>query len=199
MPVIIAIAVSSNLQGARPRWWRYHIHSAGRLCRHEFSLIFRVPRQARDFWWYRWVPWHPAYVLLYYFRNLRQPVESGERTQVTDTVPTLLLVSTVTLLIIVSFAGKNAVTNGVICAAGGRGLPAQSGSASVAGPLGQFFRELDGQTLLLLASLFVIIAGITRAGVIDAIQPPVCQHRGRRPVCHLFAQRMGFGAFLRIY
>ncbi|MFQ7004732.1 MAG: SLC13 family permease [Ruthenibacterium lactatiformans] len=36
-------------------------------------------------------------------------------------------------------------------------------------PLGQFFRELDGQTLLLLASLFVIIAGITRAGVIDAI------------------------------
>ena len=35
VPVLIAIAVSSNLQ-ARPRWWRHHQHPAGQLCRHEF-------------------------------------------------------------------------------------------------------------------------------------------------------------------
>ena len=108
-----------------------------------------------------------ACVLLYYFRNLRQPVESGERTQVTDTVPTLLLVSTVTLLIIVSFVPeKPAVTNVLLAAVG---FLRKAGQRRSLAPLGQFFRELDGQTLLLLASLFVIIAGITRAGVIDAI------------------------------
>ena len=102
-----------------------------------------------------------ACVLLYYFRNLRQPVESGERTQVTDTVPTLLLVSTVTLLIIVSFVPeKPAVTNGVICVLlAAVGFLRKAGQRRSLAPLGQFFRELDGQTLLLLASLFVNIAG----------------------------------------
>ena len=124
-----------------------------------------------------------ACVLLYYFRNLRQPVESGERTQVTDTVPTLLLVSTVTLLIIVSFVPeKPAVTNGVICVLlAAVGFLRKAGQRRSLAPLGQFFRELDGQTLLLLASLFVIIAGITRAGVIDA--SAACLSTSRETTC----------------
>ena len=64
---------------------------------------------------------------------------------------------------------------------------------------GQFFRELDGQTLLLLASLFVIIAGITRAGVIDAISRLFVNIAGDDLFAIYSLIVMGFGAFLRIY
>ena len=171
VPVIIAIAVSSNLQGAATLVGDTTSILLGGYAGMNFLDFFVFRGRPGIFWVVQVGAVASACVLLYYFRNLRQPVESGERTQVTDTVPTLLLVSTVTLLIIVSFVPeKPAVTNGVICVLlAAVGFLRKAGQRRSLAPLGQFFRELDGQTLLLLASLFVIIAGITRAGVIDAI------------------------------
>ena len=171
VPVIIAIAVSSNLQGAATLVGDTTSILLGGYADMNFLDFFVFRGRPGIFWVVQVGAVASACVLLYYFRNLRQPVESGERTQVTDTVPTLLLVSTVTLLIIVSFVPeKPAVTNGVICVLlAAVGFLRKAGQRRSLAPLGQFFRELDGQTLLLLASLFVIIAGITRAGVIDAI------------------------------
>ena len=168
---ILAIAVSSNLQGAATLVGDTTSILLGGYAGMNFLDFFVFRGRPGIFWVVQVGAVTSACVLLYYFRNLRQPVESGERTQVTDTVPTLLLVSTVTLLIIVSFVPeKPAVTNGVICVLlAAVGFLRKAGQRRSLAPLGQFFRELDGQTLLLLASLFVIIAGITRAGVIDAI------------------------------
>lgn len=161
VPVIIAIAVSSNLQGAATLVGDTTSILLGGYAGMNFLDFFVFRGRPGIFWVVQVGAVASACVLLYYFRNLRQPVESGERTQVTDTVPTLLLVSTVTLLIIVSFVPeKPAVTNGVICVLlAAVGFLRKAGQRRSLAPLGQFFRELDGQTLLLLASLFVIIAG----------------------------------------
>ena len=116
VPVIIAIAVSSNLQGAATLVGDTTSILLGGYAGMNFLDFFVFRGRPGIFWVVQVGAVASACVLLYYFRNLRQPVESGERTQVTDTVPTLLLVSTVTLLIIVSFVPeKPAVTNGVIC------------------------------------------------------------------------------------
>ena len=161
VPVIIAIAVSSNLQGAATLVGDTTSILLGGYAGMNFLDFFVFRGRPGIFWVVQVGAVASACVLLYYFRNLRQPVESGERTQVTDTVPTLLLVSTVTLLVIVSFVPeKPAVTNGVICVLlAAVGFLRKAGQRRSLAPLGQFFRELDGQTLLLLASLFVIIAG----------------------------------------
>ena len=161
VPVIIAIAVSSNLQGAATLVGDTTSILLGGYAGMNFLDFFVFRGRPGIFWVVQVGAVASACVLLYYFRNLRQPVESGERTQVTDTVPTLLLVSTVTLLIIVSFVPeKPAVTNGVICVLlAAVGFLRKAGQRRSLAPLGQFFRELDGQTLLLLASLFVNIAG----------------------------------------
>ena len=161
VPVIIAIAVSSNLQGAATLVGDTTSILLGGYAGMNFLDFFVFRGRPGIFWVVQVGAVASACVLLYYFRNLRQPVESGERTQVTDTVPTLLLVSTVTLLIIVSFVPeKPAVTSGVICVLlAAVGFLRKAGQRRSLAPLGQFFRELDGQTLLLLASLFVIIAG----------------------------------------
>ena len=116
VPVIIAIAVSSNLQGAATLVGDTTSILLGGYADMNFLYFFVFRGRSGIFLVVQVGAVASACVLLYYFRNLRQPVESGERTQVTDTVPTLLLVSTVTLLIIVSFVPeKPAVTNGVIC------------------------------------------------------------------------------------
>ena len=60
-----------------------------------------------------------AHILLIIFRKEKQPLtEFGQRTKVTDLVPTVLLVMTLVLLIAASFIpNKPATTNGLICCA----------------------------------------------------------------------------------
>ena len=111
-----------------------------------------------------------AFVLLYVFRKQRQPIQAGERTVVTDYFPSVLLVATVVLLILASFLpNKPATINGRICVV-----------LFVLGVVRELFKkrfafikdtlkEIDYFTLLLLAGLFVVIAGITEAGVISEV------------------------------
>ena len=110
-------------------------------------------------------------VLLFIFRQFRQKVDIERITIVEDYFPSYLLIATVLLLILASFVpDKPDITNGLIC----MGL-------TLVGVLYEMIRQkrisvfartfmgLDYFTLLLLASLFVVIAGIKEAGVIDAI------------------------------
>ena len=105
-----------------------------------------------------------------YLRRLTQPVMREGRTEVTDIFPTWLMVGTVALLIAASFLPeKPAVTNGLICMGlfllgAGRRCVLEKGIR----PLAEAAKQLDYQTLLLLAGLFVVIAGVRAAGVIDA-------------------------------
>ena len=98
-------------------------------------------------------------------------VEREKSTRVSDYFPTYLLVFTILTLIVVSFIpNKPSITNGVICMA-----------FYIVGLIRDIIKDknftalkdnlmiIDYQTLILLASLFVVIGGIKEAGVIDAL------------------------------
>ena len=171
VPVVISIAVSSNLQGAATLVGDTTAILLGGYAKLNFLDFFIYQGKPGMFWVVQVGAVVSALVLVFYFRKLKEPVDTAERTVVTDYVPSILLSGTVLLLIIASFiADKPAITNGIICVGMAVvGFVRKSALKQSVAPLIQFFKEMDGETLLLLASLFVIIAGITEAGVIDAI------------------------------
>lgn len=171
VPVIIAIAVSSNLQGAAT------------LVGDTTSILLGgyMNMGFNDFFWFRGKPGIifavetgallTVPVLLWLFRKEKARVDSGEKTKVTDRVPTILLLGTIVLLIVASqFPNKPELTNGLICC----GLAVigvlyelifrKEGSV-----LKDSLKAIDFKTLLLLSGLFLVIEGLTRAGVIDKI------------------------------
>ena len=171
VPMIIAISVSSNLQGAAT------------LVGDTTSILLggAADMDFMDFFWFKGRPGMffvveigallTAFVLLWLFRRDKQKTEAKEHTVVTDYLPTVLLAGTVLLLIGVSFfPNRPSITNGVICMTMFViGLIASLLKKKNAEALAKPIREIDYQTLLLLAGLFVVIGGITEAGVIDAI------------------------------
>lgn len=171
VPFIIGIAVSSNLQGAATLVGDTTAIMLGSAQGMSFL----------DFFWYKGKPSIffavelgavlAALILAFIFRKEKAPIpKAGERTKVTDYVPTVLLAGTIVLLILASFIpNKPDETNGLICCA----LLAiglvynfcrKKNISAVTGPL----KEIDLQTLGLLLGLFLMIGGIKNMGVIDA-------------------------------
>ena len=171
VPVIIAIAVSSNLQGAATLVGDTTSILLGNYAGMGFN----------DFFWFHGklgicvaveagalmtVP-----VLLWLFRKENARVSGQVTTQVSDRVPTVLLLGTILLLIVASqFPNKPEMTNGFICVGLAvigiiyEALRQKDKSVAV-----ETFKSIDFKTLLLLAGLFMVIEGMTEAGVIDAI------------------------------
>lgn len=171
VPMIISIAVSSNLQGAAT------------LVGDTTSILLGgyAGMSFNDFFWYRGSPGIffavelgalvSCVILLFLFRRETDPVVSGERTVVTDYVPSVLLSATVLLLILASlFPRRPAMTNGIICIA--IMLIGAVYNAIRQKSLKGFLRplkEIDYETVLLLLGLFIVVGGITRMGVVDAV------------------------------
>ena len=171
IPVIIAIAVSSNLQGAAT------------LVGDTTSILLAgyVGMSFNDFFWFHGrlgIAWAVEIgalltvpVLLWLFRHEKAKVREEVTAQVSDYVPTWLMLGTVLLLIIASqFDDRPELTNGLICC-----------GVALIGLVYELIRQKDGKltmdvlktvdykTLALLTGLFLVIRGITEVGVIDAI------------------------------
>ena len=171
VPVIIAIAVSSNLQGAAT------------LVGDTTSILLAgaVDMSFNDFFWFHGRPgiaWAVEVgalltvpVLLWLFRREKDKVHEEVTAQVKDYVPTFLMLGTVLLLILASqFENRPELTNGMICC-----------GVALVGIVYELIRQKNGKlvldvlkavdykTLILLAGLFLVIQGITEAGVIAAI------------------------------
>ena len=171
VPLLISIAVSSNLQGAATLVGDTTSIMLGGYANMDFLDFFFMNGRFSIFWAVELGALMTVPVILYLFRNQRGGVSITDRTEVTNLFPTFLLLATVVLLIAASFVpGKPAVTNGLICV----GLFAVGAVHSFLRErslrnVKRAFADIDVQTLLLLAGLFVVIEGITRGGVIDAI------------------------------
>ena len=186
VPFIIAIAVSSNLQGAATLVGDTTAIMLGSYAGMSFL----------DFFWYQGKPAIffavelgavlSAIIIYFLFRREKGQIPKGApRTKVTDYVPTVLLAGTIVLLICASFIpNKPDVTNGLICCAllviglACNFLKKKTADAVLA-PL----KEIDFQTIGLLLGLFLMIGGITNMGVIDA-------------AAHLLAKLGGGNVFL---
>lgn len=170
VPAVIAIAVSSNLQGAATLVGDTTSILLGGYAGMNFLDFFVFHGKMGMFFVVQLGALAATAVLCVYLRRLTQPVMREGRTEVTDIFPTWLMVGTVALLIAASFLPeKPAVTNGLICMGlfllgAVRRCVLEKGTR----PLAEAAKQLDYQTLLLLAGLFVVIAGVRAAGVIDA-------------------------------
>lgn len=169
--MLICIAVSSNLQGAATLVGDTTSIMLGGYADMDFTEFFFMDGKPSIFFAVELGALVTVPVIMFLFRREKSRVDIAECTEVTNFVPSILLIGTVVALIAASFIPeKPAITNGVICLLvfllGAVHSVARSGRTQI---LRQAVAEIDYQTLLLLASLFVVIAGITEAGVITDI------------------------------
>ncbi len=169
--MIISIAVSSNLQGAATLVGDTTSIMLAGYADMNFLEFFILNGRLSIFFAVELGALATIPVIMFLFRNQQQPVTANSKTLVSDYVPSYLLSGTVLLLILASFwDSRPAVTNGIICV-----------SMFILGLLYTLLKkkdrpiaikalqEIDTETLILLAGLFVVIAGITNLGIIDDI------------------------------
>jgi Na+/H+ antiporter NhaD/arsenite permease-like protein len=168
---IIAIAVASNLQGAATLVGDTTSILLGGYANLNFLDFFFFQGKIGMFWVVQAGALVSTLVLMYIFRKDKQPINAMERTVVEDYFPTFLLVGMVVLLIIASFVPNTPRTiNGIICVtllAGGvlRNFIITKDKQVFLKVLG----EIDYFTIMLLAGLFIVVGGITEAGVVEDI------------------------------
>ena len=175
VPFIIGIAVSSNLQGAATLVG----DTTAIMLGSSLDMTFM------DFFWYQGKPSIffavelgaviSAFILHIIFHKEKNPIpKTGEMTQVTDYVPTVLLLGAIALLVCASFAPDSwnlpAEINGIICCTlMVVGLVynfcKEKKLSAITGPL----KAIDFETLGLLVGLFLMIGGLEAKGVIDAL------------------------------
>ncbi len=175
VPFIIGIAVSSNLQGAATLVGDTTAIMLGSALDMSFF----------DFFWYHGKPSMffavelgavlSALILAFLFRRERAPItKAATRTKVEDFVPTVLLVGTIFLLMLVSFAPDSwhlpAEINGILCCGVlliglVYNLTKKKTKEALITPL----KAIDFETLGLLLGLFLMIGGISAQGVIDKL------------------------------
>ena len=172
VPVIIGIAVSSNLQGAATLVGDTTAIMLGSALDMSFLDFFVYQGKPGMFFAVELGAILSALILAWLFRNEKASVPKGApKTKVTDYVPTILLVGTIVLLIVASFIpNKPDTTNGLICCALlVIGLVynyiQKKNIAAIVEPL----KAIDFETIGLLVGLFLMIGGISNMGVIDAL------------------------------
>ena len=100
--MIIAIAVSSNLQGAATLVGDTTSILLGGYANMNFLDFFFIEGKPSIFFATEIGALCSALLLFIIFRKEKQPIEAGERTEVNDYVPTILLGLTVIALIVAS-------------------------------------------------------------------------------------------------
>ena len=169
--MIISIAVSSNLQGAATLVGDTTSILLGGYAGMNFMDFFVYHGRPGIFFAVELGALAAASLLLILFRNETQPVTSRERTEVTDYVPSVLMVSMVLGLIIASMLdGMPAMINGYICMTLlVIGLVIRSVKDRSFAAVKKVVKEIDYDTLLLLFGLFMVVGGISKAGVVAKV------------------------------
>ncbi len=175
VPFIIAIAVSSNLQGAATLVGdTTAILLGGALDMTFFDFIIYEGKPGM-FFVVELGAIVSAIILYWIFRNEKSPIPKGTpRTVVTNYVPSVLLFGAIGLLILASFAPASwnlpAETNGIICCTLMiigivYNYIKNKNVEAIMGPL----KAVDLETLGLLVGLFLMIGGLKNVGAIDAL------------------------------
>lgn len=176
---IIAISVSSNLQGAATLVGDTTSILLGGYADMNFFDFFVFHGKPGIFFAVELGALATVFILLILFRKETQPLSLTDQTEVKDYVPTFLMGGVILFLIMASFIPEPTegilktiydLRNGFICIilliVGLIIYLIKSRNAQM---VKQVIKEIDYDTLLLLASLFVVIQGITSAGVINKL------------------------------
>ncbi len=169
--MLVCISVSSNLQGAATLVGDTTSILLGGYANMSFADFFFMKGRFGIFWAVELGALFTVPVIMLLFRKQRDGVDRVALERVTDYFPSFLLAANVLLLIIASFLpGMPDMINGYICLGlfviGFVRTWIRDGKPTMCV---KALKEIDYQTLLLLGGLFIVIAGITEAGVIDEI------------------------------
>ncbi len=169
VPMIISIAVSSNLQGAATLVGDTTSIMLGAYAKMDFNDFFWMNGRPGIFFAVELGALLTIPIMMVLFRKDKEPVSAEEKTKVTDYVPTIMMVAHVVLLMAASFIPeKPEITNGLICL-----------GCSIVGMVWEYFKDhdadrivrvvknLDYDTVLLLTGLFMVIGGVTNVGLVD--------------------------------
>ena len=169
VPMIISIAVSSNLQGAATLVGDTTSIMLGAYAKMDFNDFFWMNGRPGIFFAVELGAILTIPIMLILFRKDKESVSAEEKTVVTDYVPTIMMVAHVVLLMAASFIkNKPEITNGLICL-----------GCSIVGMVWEYFKDhdtdrivrviknLDYDTVLLLTGLFMVIGGVTNVGLVD--------------------------------
>ena len=177
---ILAIAVSSNLQGAATLVGdTTSILLAGHMGL-DFMDFFVYRGRPGMFWVVEAGALVTVPVMLVLFRREKGKLRADRLTPVTDYLPTWLLLGTVLSLIAASFIpNKPDITNGVICMVFFLvGLLLESGKSKEKSLTADVLKAIDYETLGLLAGLFIVIRGIEQVGIIDELSRAISRMGG---------------------
>ncbi len=168
---LIAISVSSNLQGAATLIGDTTSIILGSYANMNFVEFFFVEGKPSIFFAVELGAIVTIPVMLFLFRKYKTKIPKGEITKISDYFPTILIILNIVLLIINSFLPTNSIiTNGVICIA-----------LYIIGIIYYIIRKrnfkiiknslkaIDLKTIIMLAGIFVVIAGITKVGLIQQL------------------------------
>ena len=177
VPVLIAIAVSSNLQGAATLVGDTTSMLLGGFAEMNFAEFFWMEGKPGIFWGVELGALASTGILLLLFRKDDQKIQAKVETQVDDVLPSYLMIVAVLGLIVASFLPEpeNAflhklyeLRSGLWCTAVCIfGMAHYCFKAHSMAPAKKVLKDLDKDTLLLLFGLFIVIEGIRSAGVID--------------------------------
>ncbi len=170
VPLLISIAVSSNLQGAATLVGDTTSIMLGGYADMNFLEFFWMDGKAGIFFAVELGALATVPVIMYLFRKDKDAVDAVVETRVEDYFPTTLLAVNILLLIVASFVPNTpALINGFIC----MGLFLVGVVRELILKRGEniklAFSEIDYATIGLLAGLFVVIAGITEAGLVQDV------------------------------
>ncbi len=172
VPFIIAVAVSSNLQGAATLVGDTTAIMLGSALDMSFLDFFVYLGKPSIFFAVELGAVIAAIILFFIFRKEKDPIpKTGARTVVTDYMPTILLSGVIVLLIVASFLPeKPDITNGLIaCVLFVIGLVYNLVKKKSLSAITEPLKGIDFETIGLLVGLFLMIGGIENMGVINAL------------------------------
>ena len=170
VPLLIAIAVSSNLQGAATLVGDTTSILLGGAAGMDFMDFFWYQGKPGIFWVVEAGAVASLLILVFLFRGKKESVKPGPKPVVSDWLPTVLLGGMVVLLASASFLPeKPALTNGLICT--GLFLIGLARAAISGGwkEVKKAASSIDTDTLLLLAGVFIVVGGVQSAGLLDLV------------------------------
>ena len=179
--MVLSIAVSSNLQGAATLVGDTTSIMLGAFAHMDFLDFFWMKGRPGIFFAVELGALLTIPVMLWLFRKDSAPISHSGKAEVKTIIPTVLLLVMIGLLIGASFfKNKPETTNGMICL----GLAVvmvlvDAVQQHTWKDAVHAVRSVDYQTLLLLFGLFLVIEGVTQAGVIDQLAELIAAAGGK--------------------
>ena len=169
--MVLSIAVSSNLQGAATLVGDTTSIMLGDYAGMSFTDFFWMQGKLGIFFAVELGALATIPIMIIIFRKNKSSIETAETTDVKDYLPTIMLSLMVTGLIIASFIpDTSSITNGIICCTLALAMVILDlARTKNSARLKNAVKSLDYETLLLLSGLFIVIGGVTNAGLIDDI------------------------------